>query len=32
MDSGISTVQEYIGVQENPNNRNYESSAMEQSS
>jgi methylamine dehydrogenase accessory protein MauD len=32
MDSGISTVQEYIGTQENPNNRNYESSAMEQSS
>ncbi len=32
MDSGISTVQEYIGSQEEPNNRNYESSAMEQSS
>ena len=32
MDSGISTVQEYIGSQEKPNNRNYESSAMEQSS
>ncbi|MCS5581120.1 MAG: thiol-disulfide isomerase [Gammaproteobacteria bacterium] len=32
MDSGISTVQEYIGSQEKPNNRNYESSPMEQSS
>ena len=32
MDSGVSTVQEYIGSQEKPNNRNYESSPMEQSS